>query len=50
VPWLAVVAQLSPVQAVSAGLTPFLFGGVVKAAIAGLLLPSIWKRTGRLPD
>lgn len=43
VPWLAVVADLSPAQALSAGLYPFIAGGLVKAAIAGVLLPSTWR-------
>lgn len=47
VPWLAVVADLSPAAALEAGLYPFVVGGVVKAAIAGLLLPAVWSR---VPD
>lgn len=43
VPWLAVVADLSPAQALEAGFYPFILGGFVKAAIAGLLLPAAWK-------
>jgi len=43
VPWLAAVADLSPGQALDAGFYPFLVGGLVKAAIAGLLLPAAWK-------
>lgn len=49
VPWLAVSAGLSAEQAVAAGLTPFLLGGAVKAAVAALLLPAAWRllrRTG----
>lgn len=48
VPWLAVVADLSPAQALDAGFYPFIVGGLVKAAIAGLLLPATWSlvRTG----
>lgn len=42
VPWLAVVADLSPAQAIDAGFTPFVVGGLVKAAIAGVLLPGAW--------
>ena len=47
VPWLAVVADLSPTQAIDAGFTPFVAGGIVKAAIAGLLLPAAWKLVHR---
>jgi biotin transport system substrate-specific component len=43
VPWLAVVADLSAEQALRAGLYPFIAGGMVKAAIAGLLLPAAWR-------
>ncbi len=42
VPWLAVVAEMSAAQAVDAGFTPFIVGGLVKAAIAGVLLPGAW--------
>lgn len=43
VPWLAVVADLSPAQALDAGFYPFLVGGAVKAVLAGLLLPAAWR-------
>lgn len=43
VPWLAVVADLSPAQALEAGFYPFILGGLVKAAIAGVLLPAAWR-------
>jgi biotin transport system substrate-specific component len=51
VPWLAVVADLSPAQALEAGFYPFILGGLVKAAVAGLLLPAAWRltRTGDDP-
>ena len=42
VPWLAVAADLTASQAVAAGLTPFVLGGVVKALVAALLLPGAW--------
>lgn len=45
VPWLAVVADLSAAQALEAGFYPFILGGLVKAAIAGLLLPAAWRLT-----
>ena len=31
----------------SAGLTPFIFGELLKIAIAGALLPTVWKVVGR---
>lgn len=43
VPWLAVVADLTPAQALEAGFYPFILGGLVKAAIAGVLLPAAWR-------
>jgi biotin transport system substrate-specific component len=46
VPWLAAVADLSPAAALHAGFYPFIFGGLVKAAIAGLLLPAAWRLVG----
>jgi biotin transport system substrate-specific component len=42
VPWLAAVAHLSASEAISAGFTPFIVGGIVKAAIAGVALPGAW--------
>ncbi len=47
VPWLAVVADLSPAQALEAGFYPFILGGLVKAAIAGALLPAVWRSSSR---
>lgn len=43
VPWLAVVADLSAAEALEAGLYPFIVGGLVKAALAGVLLPGAWR-------
>jgi len=42
VPWLAVAADMSAAQAIDAGFTPFIVGGIVKAALAGVLLPGAW--------
>ncbi|MFI6081317.1 biotin transporter BioY [Streptomyces sp. NPDC051217] len=47
VPYLAVAADLSPSAAVAAGLTPFLLGDALKAALAMGLLPAAWKLVGR---
>jgi biotin transport system substrate-specific component len=46
VPWLAVSAGLSPSAAIAAGFTPFIVGGIVKAVLAGVLLPSAWRLVG----
>jgi biotin transport system substrate-specific component len=46
VPWLAVVADLSAARALELGFYPFLLGGVVKAVLAGLLLPAAWRLVG----
>lgn len=43
VPWLAAAADLSPAQALEAGFYPFIVGGLVKAGLAGLLLPATWR-------
>ena len=47
VPWLAVAAGLTAAQALQAGFYPFLVGGVVKAVLAGLLLPATWRLVRR---
>jgi biotin transport system substrate-specific component len=44
VPWLAVAADMSAAQALDAGFYPFIVGGLVKAAIAGVVLPTAWRR------
>jgi len=45
VAWLAVYLHVGPAEAISLGLTPFLAGDAIKAAIAALLLPAAWKLT-----
>ncbi len=47
-PWLAAVTHGTPEQILSWGLTPFLIGDVVKALIAGALLPAAWWAVGRI--
>ncbi|MDI5964755.1 biotin transporter BioY [Streptomyces sp. SL13] len=47
VPYLALAAHLSVSQAVAAGLTPYLIGDALKAALAMGLLPTAWKLVGR---
>ncbi|MGW2460314.1 biotin transporter BioY [Streptomyces sp. NPDC004457] len=46
VPYLALAAHLSASQAVAAGLTPFLIGDALKAALAMGVLPTAWKLAG----
>ncbi|MCP3817737.1 biotin transporter BioY [Streptomyces sp. A3M-1-3] len=47
VPYLMAAADLSFGAAVAAGLTPFLIGDAVKAALAMGALPAAWKLLGR---
>lgn len=47
VPYLALAADISLGQAVAAGLTPFLIGDALKAALAMGALPAAWKLIGR---
>ncbi|MFD8914389.1 biotin transporter BioY [Streptomyces sp. NPDC059575] len=43
VPYLALAAHMSLTQAIAAGLTPFLIGDALKAALAMGALPTAWK-------
>lgn len=43
VPYLAFAADMSLTAAIAAGLTPFLIGDALKAALAMGLLPTVWK-------
>ncbi|MFD9034223.1 biotin transporter BioY [Streptomyces sp. NPDC059567] len=47
VPYLAFATGMSFAQAVAAGLTPFLVGDALKAALAMGVLPTAWKLIGR---
>jgi len=47
VPWLALTAGMDATTALAAGFTPFVLGGVVKAALAAALVPAIWRVVGR---
>ena len=47
VPWLALATGMSASQALEAGFYPFILGGLVKAAVAGLVLGGAWRLTGR---
>ncbi|MCE9668192.1 biotin transporter BioY [Myxococcus stipitatus] len=43
VPWLVTVARLDVAKALGVGFTPFIPGALIKAAIAGVLLPLAWR-------
>ena len=45
VSWLAYATGMSPKEAIAAGMTPFLIGDVIKALVAGAVLPSLWNLT-----
>ncbi|WP_406305021.1 biotin transporter BioY [Streptomyces sp. NBC_00879] len=47
VPYLALAAGMTLSKAVAAGLTPFLIGDALKAALAMGALPAAWKLVGR---
>ncbi|WP_369195625.1 biotin transporter BioY [Streptomyces djakartensis] len=47
VPYLALATGMSATAAISAGLTPFLIGDALKAALAMGALPTAWKFAGR---
>ncbi|POX53540.1 biotin transporter BioY [Streptomyces sp. Ru71] len=47
VPYLAVAAHMSASAAIAAGLTPFLLGDALKAALAMGVLPTAWKFANR---
>ncbi|MER7814187.1 biotin transporter BioY [Streptomyces sp. NPDC096153] len=47
VPYLALATGMTLTQAVAAGLTPFLIGDALKAALAMGALPAAWKLLGR---
>jgi len=47
VPWLAVSLHVSLATAISLGFTPFVYGEIIKAAIAGVALPSTWRLVDR---
>ncbi|MYS42015.1 biotin transporter BioY, partial [Streptomyces sp. SID5998] len=47
VPYLALSTGMSASAAIAAGLTPFLIGDVLKAALAMGALPTAWKLAGK---
>jgi biotin transport system substrate-specific component len=47
VPWLAVTLHLNASTAIADGLTPFVWGELIKSGIAGVALPSSWRLVDR---
>jgi biotin transport system substrate-specific component len=46
---LMLIFDMSVTEAIVAGVVPFVLGDVIKAAAAGLLLPTTWKLVGEHP-
>lgn len=46
---LMIIFDMSITEAIVAGVVPFVFGDLIKAAAAGLLLPGSWKVIGEYP-
>jgi biotin transport system substrate-specific component len=46
--WLAIVTGMTASQALAAGVTPFLFGDLLKVGLAAGLLPTAWRLVRRL--
>ena len=47
VPWLANVLGVSWQEAVELGLTPFIIGDLAKIVLAGIVLPTAWRLSGK---
>jgi biotin transport system substrate-specific component len=47
VTWLSIVTPLGVDGAISTGLTPFLPADILKVFLAGAILPTVWRITGR---
>jgi biotin transport system substrate-specific component len=47
VPWLAISTGMSASQAIAAGFTPFILGGLVKAVVGAGVLGGAWRLTRR---
>jgi len=45
--WLGASLHVGPAKAIALGLTPFVAGDAIKAAVAAALLPGAWKLAGR---
>jgi biotin transport system substrate-specific component len=50
VPWLAVTSGVTPGEAISLGVLPFLAGDVVKLLVAAGTFPAVWWVVGRRPS
>jgi biotin transport system substrate-specific component len=50
VPWLAFAAHLNIDEALHAGFYPFILGGLLKAIVAGLLMPVAWRIARSVTD
>lgn len=48
VPWLAWDLHVSLAKALTLGATPFIAGDLIKAGLAGLALPSVWRLVDRI--
>ena len=48
VTWLAFALHVGPAKAIQYGLTPFVWGELIKAGIAGVALPSSWRLVDRM--
>jgi biotin transport system substrate-specific component len=48
VTWLKFAVHVSPSVAISYGLTPFVWGELIKAGVAGVALPSSWRLVDRV--
>ncbi len=48
--WLALDLHVGPGKAIDLGLTPFLAGDAIKAAVAAVLLPGAWRLAGSRED
>jgi biotin transporter BioY len=48
VTWLKFAIHVTPLAAIKDGFTPFLWGELIKAGIAGVALPSSWRLVDRM--
>ncbi len=46
---LVIIFDMTVTEAIVAGVIPFVFGDIIKAAAAGLLLPATWRLVGEHP-
>lgn len=49
-PWLSIVAHLSPADTIAKGLAPFVLWDAAKLAVAAGIFPTAWWLIGRRPD